>query len=54
MKNEVEVAMSGSDEVSCFWIDKGAMAGILVKVGKGGGKSAPVVFKLDVDPLRSG
>lgn len=54
LKNEIQVAMSNSDEASVFWVDKATQTGVLVKVGKNGGKAQPLYFRLDVDPLCGG
>jgi hypothetical protein len=49
VKREVELAMPSSDEVHVFWIEKGR--GILVTMGRFGGKSKPTDINLDMDQL---
>ncbi|CZR66823.1 uncharacterized protein PAC_16724 [Phialocephala subalpina] len=49
VKREVEIAMPNSDEVLVFWIYKGK--GILVTMGRGGGKSKPLELDIDLDHL---
>jgi hypothetical protein len=49
VKREVELAMPSSDEVHVFWIHKGK--GILVTMGRFGGKSRPLELDIDLDHL---
>jgi len=49
VKRDVELAMPSSDEVHIFWIERGR--GILVTMGKSGGKSKPMDINLDLNQL---
>ena len=49
VKREVEMGMPYSDEVHTFWIDKGK--GVLVTVGRSGGKSKPIDLIVDMEQL---
>lgn len=44
---EVEVGMPNSEEVHLFWVEKGK--GILVTMGKSGGKTKPIELVVDLD-----
>ena len=48
---EVEMGMPTSDEVHLFWVEKAK--GILVTMGKGGGKSKPIELGVDLETLLS-
>ena len=45
---DMVMGMPSSDEVNLFWMEKGSR-GMLVTVGKGGGKSKPIVIDLGRD-----
>jgi hypothetical protein len=49
VKREVEMGMPNSDEVHIFWIDKGR--GVLVTIGRSGGKSKPIDLIVDMEQL---
>ncbi|KUJ19505.1 uncharacterized protein LY89DRAFT_780432 [Mollisia scopiformis] len=49
VRREVELAMPNSDEVHLFWIYKGK--GVLVTMGRHGGKSKPLELDVDLDHL---
>jgi hypothetical protein len=49
VKREVDLAMPSSDEVHVFWIYKGK--GILMTMGRFGGKSKPQELDIDLDHL---
>jgi hypothetical protein len=46
---EVDLGMPNSDEVHVFWIEKAK--GMLVTMGKGGGKTKPLELVVDLDRL---
>ena len=46
---DVELAMPNSDEVHLFWLEKGK--GMLVTMGKGGGKTKPIELVVDLEEL---
>ena len=46
---EVEMGMPSSDEVHLFWVDKGK--GVLVTMGKGGGKAKPIELIVNLEML---
>ena len=48
---EVELGMPSSDEVHLFWVDKGK--GVLVTMGKGGGKTKPIELLVNLEMLLS-
>lgn len=54
MKPEVLVGMTTADEASLFWIDQKTESGVLVKVGKSGGVTKPVLIPLNIEPMCSG
>jgi hypothetical protein len=49
VKREVELSMPSSDEAHVFWIYKGK--GVLVTMGRFGGKSKPLELDIDLDHL---
>lgn len=49
VRREVELAMPDNDLVHMFWVHKGK--GLLWTMGRGGGKSTPVVLDIDLDRL---
>jgi hypothetical protein len=46
---EVELGMPSVDEENIFWVEKGK--GMLVTMGKGGGKTKPVELVVDLEVL---
>ena len=48
---EVAMGMPNSDEVHLFWLEKGK--GILVTMGKGGGKTKPIEVAVNLETLMS-
>ena len=52
VKREVELSMPSSDEAHAFWIYKGQ--GVLVTIGRFGGKSKPLELDIDLDHLLDG
>ncbi len=49
VRRDVEIAIPSSDEVHVFWIEKGK--GVLVTVGKAGGRSKPRELSIDMEEL---
>ncbi|CAG8953761.1 hypothetical protein HYFRA_00006652 [Hymenoscyphus fraxineus] len=49
VKREVEIALPREDEVHIFWCEKGH--GVLITMGKNGGKSKPTEVNLDMSQL---
>lgn len=48
---EIEMGMPNSDEVHLFWIEKGK--GMLVTMGRGGGKAKPIELIVNLQMLVS-
>lgn len=48
---EIEMGMPNSDEVNLFWIEKGK--GMLVTMGRGGGKTKPIELVVNLQTLVS-
>lgn len=49
VKREVEIGLSTQDVVHVFWCEKGH--GVLVTMGKNGGKSKPIDINIDISQL---
>jgi hypothetical protein len=49
VKRDVEIAVPDHDEVHLFWTDK--RKGVLVTMGRSGGKSKPVDLNIDMNQL---
>lgn len=49
VKKEVVIAIPDTDEVHVFWIEK--RKGVLVTMGRFGGKSKPIDLNIDMDQL---
>lgn len=52
VRREVEMAIPGRDEVHVFWIEKGK--GVLVTVGRNGGRSKPAELNVNIEQLLEG